>query len=112
MRLGTELVGYLASALVLLTFLTTKMRTLRVIAILSNLAFLAYGALDGIVPVLGLHAILLPLNLHRLLQLERSRQLCKHRADPEPVTSGRSLIQRNASSARPKDGRSLSARNR
>ena len=67
--MGTQLVGYLASSLVLSTFLTTDMRFLRLVAILSNIAFLTYGALTGIAPVICLHSMLLPLNIFRLLQL-------------------------------------------
>ena len=70
MYLAQEVVGYVASGLVLLTFATKQMRLLRIIAILSNVAFIGYGALDGIVPVLGLHMILLPLNVFRLAQIE------------------------------------------
>lgn len=63
-----DLIGYVASALVLATFAMKDMRRLRAIAILSNLAFIAYGALFALLPVLGLHLILLPLNLWRLFQ--------------------------------------------
>lgn len=64
-----ELSGYLASALVFLTFYMKTMIPLRIIAILSNIAFMTYG-LDGhLYPVLILHAILLPLNCLRLLQI-------------------------------------------
>jgi hypothetical protein len=67
--MGTQLVGYLASSLVLSTFLTTDMRFLRLVAILSNIAFLTYGTLAGIAPVICLHSMLLPLNIFRLSQL-------------------------------------------
>lgn len=63
-----DAVGYLASALVLATFCMRDMAALRVLAIASNLAFIAYGALAGIGPVLLLHALLLPLNAVRLAQ--------------------------------------------
>lgn len=77
MGFGPEIVGYIASSLVLLTFTMKEMRLLRIVAILSNLAFIIYGALDAIVPVLSLHLILLPLNSFRLVQLEigQRRQL-------------------------------------
>jgi hypothetical protein len=63
-----DLIGYVASALVLATFAMKDMRRLRAIAILSNLAFIAYGALFALLPVLGLHLVLLPLNIWRLIQ--------------------------------------------
>jgi hypothetical protein len=68
----SDLSGYVASTLVLLTFMTKDMRLLRVIAILSNVAFIAYGAIGGLVPVLLLHLLLLPLNVVRLLELVKS----------------------------------------
>jgi hypothetical protein len=73
MRGGTEFVGYIASGLVLLAFTTNEMRPLRIMAILSNLAFIAYGLLDEILPVLALHIVLLPLNVFRLSQLELAK---------------------------------------
>ena len=69
----TEITGYLASALVLLTFMTKDMRVLRIVAILSNVAFIAYGALGWLTPILFLHGLLLPLNVIRLKELQQSR---------------------------------------
>ena len=60
-----DLIGYLASGLVLLTFTAKSMLTLRILAILSNFAFICYGIIDSIIPVLCLHLILLPLNVTR-----------------------------------------------
>ena len=53
-----------------LTFVMKDMRPLRVTAILSNLTFIAYGAMHALPPVLCLHFALLPLNLARLRQLQ------------------------------------------
>src|SRR4026209_1613172 len=39
-----DIIGFIASALVLATFAMTDMRRLRMTAIFSNLAFIAYGA--------------------------------------------------------------------
>jgi len=64
-----EIVGYLASGLVLAAFCVKDMLPLRVIAIASNLAFISYGYLEGLRPVLLLHLLLLPTNLLRLWQL-------------------------------------------
>jgi hypothetical protein len=68
-----ELIGYLASLLVLGTFSVRSMVALRLLAIASNLAFIAYAALAGIHPVLLLHGLLLPVNVVRLLQAVRER---------------------------------------
>jgi len=63
---AVEVVGYLASALVLATFCMRDMVPLRCVAIASNLAFIAYGALADLGPVLVLHLLLLPVNVGRL----------------------------------------------
>ena len=66
----SEATGFFASSLVLLTFTMKDMRTLRIIAIFSNVAFIAYGALDWLPPVLSLHLLLLPLNMLRLKEIQ------------------------------------------
>lgn len=65
----TDFAGYLASTMVLLTFMTKDMRLLRVVAIFSNIAFITYGFLAWIPPVLCLHVLLLPVNATRLRDL-------------------------------------------
>lgn len=69
--LDIDAVGYLAAALVLLTFCMRSMAGLRAVAIASNLAFIAYGALAHLQPVLLLHLMLLPMNVLRLRQALR-----------------------------------------
>jgi CRP/FNR family cyclic AMP-dependent transcriptional regulator len=68
-------VGYLASTLVLCTFLTRTMLPLRFIALGSTVTFITYSALLHLYPVLVLHCVLLPVNGYRLreiLQLGKS----------------------------------------
>jgi CRP/FNR family transcriptional regulator, cyclic AMP receptor protein len=69
----TDALGYFASALVLLTFHASDMRALRLLAIASNAAFIAYAWSAGLAPVLALHLLLLPLNVLRLAQCGRPR---------------------------------------
>jgi len=64
-----EAIGYVAAFLVFLTFYIRIMVPLRIVAICSNFAFIAYGYLDGLYPVLLLHIVLLPLNMIRLRQM-------------------------------------------
>lgn len=66
-----EFLGYFASLLVFATFYMKTMLPLRAIAIGSNVAFLAYAFAEHLYPVMALHAALLPLNLHRFLQIRR-----------------------------------------
>jgi hypothetical protein len=67
--------GYVASALVLLTFIAKDMRLLRTAAIFSNLAFITYGTLQWLPPVLVLHLLLLPLNMVRLSEVLKSDKI-------------------------------------
>lgn len=61
-----DIVGYCASTMVFLTFVTKDMRLLRVLALVSNVAFLSYGLLAWLPPVFCLHLVLLPINAFRL----------------------------------------------
>jgi CRP/FNR family transcriptional regulator, cyclic AMP receptor protein len=65
------MVGWAASAAVLATFCMNSMMSLRVLAIINNVLFCAFGAAAHIFPVLILHAILLPVNVVRLVQIRR-----------------------------------------
>jgi CRP/FNR family cyclic AMP-dependent transcriptional regulator len=63
-----EGVGFFAAGLVLCTSCMRRLVPLRGVAIASNLAFILYGYIAGIEPVLVLHLILLPVNIIRLLE--------------------------------------------
>ena len=63
-----EVIGYMASGLVLVAFAMQDIVRLRLVAIASNLFFLAYGVSLALTPIWVLHAILLPLNIWRLMQ--------------------------------------------
>lgn len=57
-----DLIGGAAAACVLATFCMQSMKGLRGFAIASNLLFIVYAAGVGLLPILILHAILLPVN--------------------------------------------------
>jgi CRP/FNR family transcriptional regulator, cyclic AMP receptor protein len=61
-------IGFIASALVLAAFGMKDMINLRVVAMCSNVAFIAYALVLNLLPILVLHVILLPLNGWRLAQ--------------------------------------------
>jgi CRP/FNR family transcriptional regulator, cyclic AMP receptor protein len=63
-----DAIGYLAAGMVLLAFGMKDMIPLRIIALISNLAFITYGLGLGLAPVWLLHGILFPLNGWRLAQ--------------------------------------------
>lgn len=75
--------GYIASILVFLTFYMKTMVPLRVVGLCSNVAFIMYGYLDGLYPVLILHLILLPLNLLRLHEMRRLTAVVREAAHGE-----------------------------
>jgi len=64
-----DVLGYVASASVLVTFCMSTMVPLRIVAICSNVLFATYGGIAHIYPVLILHTILLPVNSVRLYQI-------------------------------------------
>lgn len=61
--------GYAAAVATLATFSMRTMIALRVTGIFANVLFIIYGFFGGFYPVLGLHVILLPLNIVRLRQM-------------------------------------------
>ena len=66
-------IGFIASGLVLATFGMKDMVNLRIVAICSNIAFIMYGFVLVLPPVLILHVMLLPLNGWRLMGLMKQR---------------------------------------
>ena len=68
-----DLVGYLAALSVLGTFCMDTIVTLRGLAIVSNLLFILYGIAGHLYPVFFLHALLLPINVMKLVQLRSGR---------------------------------------
>jgi hypothetical protein len=66
-----EVFGYAASGLVLAGSAMRNMIPLRLLSIASNIAFIAYGLVAGILPILLLHVTLLPLNIYRVAELRR-----------------------------------------
>ena len=75
--------GYAASTLVLFTFVAKDMRLLRTIAIFSNLAFITYGTIEWLPPVLFLHLVLLPLNIVRLREALRATRVTGNRTQAD-----------------------------
>src|ERR1700753_3193274 len=69
-----DLIGFAAALAVLASFCMSSIIQLRSVAILSNVLFIAYGALGHIHPVLLLHSALLPINLIKLHRIARLPQ--------------------------------------
>jgi hypothetical protein len=69
---GTDLMGWSAAALTLMAFTMRDVRRLRLASLAASVCFIVYGATTAAWPVLALHAVLLPVNLYRLLELQRA----------------------------------------
>jgi len=72
--LTADAAGWVAAALTACCFASTRMLRLRALALLANLAFITYGSLAGLAPVLMLHLMLAPLNAWHLLRQWRAAQ--------------------------------------
>ncbi len=66
-----DLIGYFGGGITLLSISLKTMIPLRVGAVCGNLGFMTFGFLAGSYPTLILHALLLPLNGLRLVQMIR-----------------------------------------
>ena len=84
----TDILRYAAAGLVLATFSFRSITALRSVAIASNLLFIAYAAFASLLPVLVLHAVLLPLNLLRLRQALALPERCAEQARGHWRTAG------------------------
>jgi hypothetical protein len=81
---GTQdAIGYLASLFVLSSFASRAMIPLRLLALLSNAAFISYAYMSNLPPVLLLHALLLPVNALRVWQHVQTNKQLLHGASAE-----------------------------
>jgi len=66
-----DLIGYIASLLVLLTFTMRSMIWLRLFGLASNFAFINYAILAELPPIFMLHIVLIAINAVRVAELWR-----------------------------------------
>lgn len=85
-----EFLGYAGGVLVFSTFYLKTMIPLRVVAIASNVVYIAYSAMAGLVPILVLHVLLMPLNIWRLIEVKQL--IRKVRASTQSGTNAPELI--------------------
>ena len=81
-----DLLGFAAAGLVLLTFYARSSTAMRAAAIASNLMFIAYAGTQGLLPVLVLHALLLPLNVWRLCEVATAARRGRRSVEGWPQT--------------------------
>lgn len=82
---GTVL-GLLAAALYFATYTVKHMLSLRIIAIASNVFFIAYGIVHWALPELILHGALLPLNARRMWEIHRLTKEIARATHESPVS--------------------------
>jgi hypothetical protein len=84
-----EVVGYVASALVVLSLMMGSLLRLRVISLVGSLVFAVYGLLIGSVPVVLTNIAILLINLSHLVKLwrDRARDAYFEVVDVEPSSS-------------------------
>ena len=68
-----HLIGYFAALCVFATFCMRSIVALRILALISNLAFIVYGEPLSLWPIVGLHLALIPVNVWRLYELRRRK---------------------------------------
>lgn len=66
-----EAIGYLAAAANAYAYVSNTMIPLRIAAIVANALFACYFLMKGVYPLFAFNALLLPLNVWRLLQMKR-----------------------------------------
>ena len=70
---AVELIGYLASALIVLSLLMASVLRLRVVNLVGSAVFTAYGVLIGSLPVVLTNGAIVCINVYYLIRLLRDR---------------------------------------
>ncbi len=83
--LGTVL-ALLGMGFTFASFVTKRMVALRVLALVSNVCFISYGAYAGILPSLILNGALLPVNLRRLWEIRKLSKEIARATDESPIS--------------------------
>ena len=76
-----DLIGYFGGGVTLWGLYQKTMIPLRVGGVIGNVGFLMFGLLAGSFPTLILHAVLLPLNVYRMVQMIRLIREIRQAAD-------------------------------
>jgi len=80
-----EVIGWIASGLTVATYAMNTMLPLRILAVGSSVFFLIYGLILHVWPLVGMEALLLPINSYRLWQLISLRNRLGRPGDGEPA---------------------------
>lgn len=85
MNLGNAL-GLLGVALCFASFVMKRMVSLRVLALASNVCFIAYGVFESLLPSIVLNAALLPVNARRLWEIKKLSRAIASATRDSPVS--------------------------
>jgi uncharacterized protein with PQ loop repeat len=69
-----DLVGYLGSVFVIISFLMKDIDILRIVSIVACCIFVVYGYLTGTMPTIILNSIIILLNFYKLYWSKTSKQ--------------------------------------
>jgi hypothetical protein len=72
-----EIIGYVASVLVAVSLMMSKILTLRVVNLIGAATFALYGWLIGAAPVAAMNAFIVLINIYYLAQMFRTRSFFK-----------------------------------
>ena len=72
-----EIVGYLGTGLVLLSFLMTDLKWLRIVNICGGFLSLIYAIYEGTMPVVVLNGSLITINMVQVMRLTRKEKEAK-----------------------------------
>ncbi len=88
-----EAIGWVAALATLVTYAMRTMLPLRMAALVSNLFFFVYAAIESIYPTMVMNAILLPINLYRIYDIRRTTRMMQDmRADQKAFEWLRPLL--------------------
>jgi CRP-like cAMP-binding protein len=81
-----QMLGFIAAALSLASFMMKSMLPLRAFAMTSNVFFIMYGYVESLWPALLLHSALLPLNATRLWEIRKLSKEIARATHDSPVS--------------------------
>jgi hypothetical protein len=81
-----QMLGFIAAALSLASFMMKSMLPLRALAMTSNVFFIMYGYVESLWPALLLHSALLPLNATRLWEIRKLSKEIARATHDSPVS--------------------------
>lgn len=81
-----NLIGLVGAGFALSSFMVRSMMSLRVLAMIGNAGFVAYGLMEGVLPSVLLNAVLLPVNAMRFFEIRRLTAEIKRATQDSPVS--------------------------